>query len=255
MTIRAVIVDDEPPARESLRLLLAREHDVVVAGQAGNGRQAVTLIKREKPDLVFLDVQMPGMNGFEVLRQTGSLGSMAVVFVTAYDQYAIKAFETRALDYLLKPYSDERFLEVLDRVRAHIRGRGLMMLGERVAEMLAERDHASRDTLAIKDGGRTHLIPVAEIDWIEATDYYVRVHTGGKSLLHRESLKSLAATLDPREFVRVHRSAVVNVRRVRMLEKLPSGDGIAVLTTGDRVRVSRGSSLFRHGSLQPSTSR
>ena len=253
MSIRALIVDDEPLARESLKLLLASHPDVVLAGEAGNGRQALSLIRRERPDLLFLDVQMPGMSGLDVLRRLGSFDAMAVVFVTAYDRYAIQAFESRALDYLLKPYTDERFLQVLARVRSHISDRALTRLGAKVVEMLA--DQPARDTLAIRDGRRTLLVPVDDIDWIEATDYYVRVHAAGKSYLHRASLKSLATTLDSRRFVRVHRSALVNVARIDVIEKLASGDAIAVLSTGDRIRVSRGSSLLSRGSLQRSASR
>jgi two-component system, LytTR family, response regulator len=250
MNIRALIVDDEPLARESLRLLLAPYADIAIAGEAGNGRQALTLIRREKPDLLFLDVQMPGMNGLDVLRRMGAFDAMAVIFVTAYDRYAIQAFESRALDYLLKPYTDERFQQVLARARAHIHDRTLTRLGARVVEMLAETEHPSRNTLAIRDGRRTVLVRVDDIDWIEATDYYVRVHAGGKSYLHRESLKSLAATLDARRFVRVHRSALVNATRIECIEKLETGDAVALLSTGDRVRVSRGSSLLSRDSLQ-----
>ena len=255
MKMRALVVDDEPLARESLRLLLAAHPDIEIAGEAGNGRQALPMIRREKPDLLFLDVQMPGMNGLDLLRRLGSFDSMAVVFVTAYDRYAIQAFESRALDYLLKPYTDERFLQVLERARAHIRDRTLTRLGARVVEMLADTQPRARDTIAIQEGRRTLLVRVDDIDWIEAADYYVRVHAGGKTHLLRESLKSLEATLDAQRFVRAHRSALVNIDRVEALEKLPSGDAVAVLSTGERVRVSRGSSLLSRGSLQRSSIR
>ena len=260
--IRALIVDDEPPARESLRVLLSAHADVVVAGEASHGREALTLIRREKPDLLFLDVQMPGMSGLDVLRRLGRIDAMAVIFVTAYDQYAIRAFESRALDYLLKPYTDERFEQVLARARQHLVDRTLTQLGARVVDMLEEARGASpggtgrrRDTLVIRDGRRTVLVPVDQVDWIEAADYYARVHAAGKSYLIRESLKSLARTLDSRRFVRAHRSALVNLARIREIEKLPSGDAIAVLEGGHTIRVSRGSSLLSRVSLHRSSLR
>jgi two-component system, LytTR family, response regulator len=267
MQLRALVVDDEPLARKSLRLLLSKHHDVSVAGEASHGREALALIRREKPDLLFLDVQMPGMSGLEVLRKLGAFDSMAVVFVTAYDSYAIQAFERRALDYLLKPYTDERFEQVLSRAKQHIKDRALTELGSKVLDMLGDaavaqpfraRDaEPKRNTLLIKDGQRTIALPVADIDWIEATDYYARVHAGAKSWLIRESLKSLAATLDPGMFVRAHRSAIVNVARVAELTPHPSGDAVAMLTGGDCVRVSRTfrSSLLSRVSLQRSSSR
>jgi two-component system LytT family response regulator len=257
MTFRALIVDDEPLARESLRLLLSAHFDVEIAGEAADGRAAVAAIRRRQPDLLFLDVQMPGMSGFDVLRKLGAVESMAVIFVTAYDRYAIQAFETRALDYLLKPYTDDRFEQVLARAKQHVNDRTLTKLGARVLDLVGlavGRDFSpgfdrgfdpgftpdvTRDTLLIKDGKRTVVLPVATIDWIEATDYYARVHTAGKSYLMRESLTSLAATLSPDIFVRVHRSAIVNIGQVAEVESVASGDAVAVLISGERVKVSR----------------
>jgi two-component system LytT family response regulator len=257
MTLRALIVDDEPLARESLRLLLSAHGDVEIAGEAADGRAAVAAIRRRQPDLLFLDVQMPGMSGFDVLRKLGAVESMAVIFVTAYDRYAIQAFETRALDYLLKPYTDDRFEQVLARAKQHVNDRTLTTLGARVLDLVGlavGRDFSpgfdrgfdpgftpdvTRDTLLIKDGKRTVVLPVATIDWIEATDYYARVHTAGKSYLMRESLTSLAATLSPGIFVRVHRSAIVNIGQVAEVESVASGDAVAVLISGERVKVSR----------------
>lgn len=256
MRLKAVIVDDEPLARESLRLLLARHDDIDVAGEAAHGDEALPLIRREQPDLLFLDVQMPGVGGLEVVRRMGSIDATAIVFVTAYDQYAIQAFESRALDYLLKPYTDERFELVLERARQHIRDRALSRIGARVVDMLGGRERAERRTLAIRDGQRTVFVAVADIEWIEAADYYVRVHAGGKPQLLRESLRSLEKTLDPERFVRVHRGAIVNRDRIASLEVQPSGDAVAVLRSGDRVRVSRTcrSSLLPTGSRRSSTS-
>ena len=265
MTLRALIVDDEPLARESLRLLLSAHGDIEVAGEAAHGRDALAMIRRRRPDLLFLDVQMPGMSGLELLRRLGPIDSSAVIFVTAFDRYAIKAFESRALDYLLKPYTDERFEQVLSRARRHIRDRTLTQLGERVVDLLgaeaaeAVDGHSSdavaqgrRDTILIKDGARTVVIPVVDIDWIEATDYYTTVHAAGKSRLLRETLTSLAETLDPATFVRVHRSAIVNVDRVIEIESHPSGDATVTLAGRTRVRVSRTfrTSLLSHVSLR-----
>ena len=241
MNIRVVIVDDERLARESLTLLLSKHADIEIVGEATHGREALAVIQTRKPDVVFLDVQMPGMSGLDVARRLDT-SRAAFVFVTAYDRYAIDAFERRALDYLLKPYTDARFEQVLARVRQHLRDRTLQQLGARVVEMLAETGAGiggGASTLAIKDGRRTVLLPVAEIEWIEASDYYARVHARGTSHLIRESLRSLAGSLDPEVFVRVHRSAIVNRERVSALETLPSGDAVAVLQSGERVRVSR----------------
>ena len=259
MRLKAVIVDDEPLARESLRLLLGRHEDVDVAGEASHGEEALRLIRREKPELLFLDVQMPGVSGLDVLRGLDTVDSMAVVFVTAYDQYAIQAFESRALDYLLKPYTDERFEQVLARAVGHIREKALSRIGARVVDLLAAREGAAGDrrALAIRDGHKTILVPVADIEWIEAHDYYARVHANGTAHLLRESLRSLEGTLDPARFVRVHRGAIVNRDHVTALETQPSGDAVAVLRSGDRVRVSRTfrSSLLPRGSQQDSSAR
>jgi two-component system LytT family response regulator len=266
MRLEVLIVDDEPPARETLRLLLSTHADVDVIGEAGHGREALALLRARTPDLLFIDVQMPGMSGLDVLRRLGPPASMAVVFVTAYDRYAIEAFERSALDYLLKPFTDERFEQVLSRAKRHLRDRALAGIGARVVEMLAEDEAArpprragppgsGRRTLVIKEGRRTVLVPVDDIDWIEATDYYVKVHAAGKSHLLRESLRSLEKTLDSGRFVRVHRSAIVNRDRVAALEAHQSGDAVAVLSSGVRVRVSRTfrSSLLSRGSLHRST--
>lgn len=257
MTFTALIVDDEPLARESLRLLLSRHEDVVIAGEAATGREALAMIARRMPDVLFLDVQMPAMGGLDLLRQLGACDSMAVVFVTAYDRYAIQAFERRALDYLLKPYTDERFEQVLGRAKQHVRGRTLTELGTKVLDLLSVEDVArpfrGRESVIVKRGRRTVVVPAGEIDWIEATDYYARVHTAGTSYLVRESLKSLAGTLDPARFVRAHRSALVNVERVRTVGKSASGDAVAVLDSGQQVRVSRGSPLLSGRSLHRSS--
>jgi two-component system LytT family response regulator len=236
---RVVIVDDEPPARDTLRLLLSSEVDFTVAAECAHGEQAIAAITRSMPDLVFLDVQMPGIDGFEVLRRVGPATIPALVFVTAYDRYALRAFETHALDYLLKPFSDERFIDVLNRVRARLRERRFADAGRRLTALLETGGNGAPRQLVVRDGSRTVVIPHDDIVWIEAEDYYARIHATARRTLVRLSLKSLADELDGGRFVRVHRSAIVNLAFVREVEPLASGDQRLVLNDGTELRVSR----------------
>ena len=254
-----VVGDDEPPARRTLSLLLSRHGDFDVVAECGDGAAVVEAIGAHRPDVLFLDVQMPGQDGFAVLRQLGPGAVAALVFVTAFDRYALQAFETHALDYLLKPFSDERFDAVLGRVRARLRERRQAELGTRLSALLASRQGTRPDQLVVRDGGRTTVIPHAEILWIEAEDYYVRVHARTGRTLVRLSLRALAGTLEGTALVRVHRSAMVNVHAVRTVEPLVSGDQRLVLEDGTELRVSRtyraalDARLHRRGSgsLQP----
>ncbi len=232
--IRVVIVDDEPLAREGLRLLLARDPEVEIVGEAAGGRSAVAAIRRLAPDLVFLDVQMPELSGFEVLAQIPSDAIPAVVFVTAYDGYALRAFEVHALDYLLKPFDDDRFFDALRRAKKQLR---LASLSPGLLSLLQGRGQAGR--LAIRDGARVVFVDIDEIDWIEACDYYVQLHVGGKSYLHRESMNSLQARLDPQRFLRIHRSAIVNRRCVKELRHAGRRELVCVLSSGAELRVAR----------------
>ena len=240
---RAVIVDDEPPARQTLRLLLARERDFSLAGECGHGRQAVDVVAATRPDVLFLDVRMPGMDGFDVLREIGAEAVPAVVFVTAYDKYAAQAFERHAVEYLLKPFTDERFADVIEHVRRRLREREYAALAARLPGLLAETAaRADRRQLIVKDGAKTHVIAEADIAWIEAEDYCVRIHAGApaaRSILARESLRTLEGRLDPAVFARVHRSAIVNTRWIAAVEPLASGDQRLVLRDGTALRVSR----------------
>jgi two-component system LytT family response regulator len=236
---RVVIVDDEPPARATLRLLLSAEPDFELIAECAHGEEAVAAITRALPDLVFLDVQMPGMDGFDVLRRVGPASIPALVFVTAYDRYALRAFEIHALEYLLKPFSDERFAEVLARVRGRLRERRFAEAGRRLTALLESSATPGPRQLVVRDGSRTVVIPTDEIIWIEAEDYYARIHATGRRTLVRLSLKSLADDLDAARFVRVHRSAIVNLAFVRQLEPLASGDQRLVLSDGTELRVSR----------------
>jgi two-component system LytT family response regulator len=235
---RAIVADDEPPARRSLSLLLEREGDFEVVAECADGLRAIERVEALKPDLLLLDIQMPAPDGFGVLEVLGADAVPAVVFVTAYDRYALRAFEAHALDYLLKPYSDERARAVLGRVRQHLGRASADRLEDRLRDLL--RDHAARTRhLVVRDAGRTYVIPWTDIDWIAAEDYCVRIHAGASKPLIRRSLQSLLDTLDPATFVRVHRSTVVNLARVREVRPLDSGDAQVRLADGTSLRVSR----------------
>jgi two-component system LytT family response regulator len=253
--IRALIVDDEPVARAGMRRLLEEDPDIVVVGEAADGAAAVEAVRRLKPDLLLLDIQRPEMNGFEVLEQLGPDTPPAVVFVTAYDQFAVRAFEVQALDYLLKPFDDDRFFAVLARTRQHLTQRQGDDLTRRLAALLhsyeqrsgaapdvpppaAERTgHLSR--IMVKGEGRVFFQPVEGIDWIESADYYSRLHVGTATHLIRESMSALEEQLDPSRFVRIHRSAIVNVERVKEIRLDYANRAVVVLRTGERLPLSR----------------
>ena len=244
--LRTLVVDDEALARETLRRLLAADAEIEVVGECGGGADAARRIRETEPDIVFLDVQMPEVDGFETLRRAGPVRVPAVVFVTAHETYALRAFEVEALDYLLKPFDDERFYRTLERVKARVRDQRVSRLTRRlVAELGPEPGGAGltavgpADRIPVKADGRVVLVPADEVDWIEAADYCVRIHTGGRVHLLRESMRELEARLDPARFVRVHRSALVNVGRIRELEPLFQGEYAVVLQDGSRIRLSR----------------
>ena len=245
--LTAVIVDDEPPARRTLQLLLAHEPDIDVVAECGDGATAVRAILDRQPDLVFLDIQIPGGDGFDVLRQLAPDRRPVVGFVTAYDQYALQAFDAHAVDYLLKPFADERFTAMVDRMRQAVRlkrvdelERRLTALVDATAPASVIHGHgATPSQLVVRDGRRTLVLPLTEIVWIEAEDYYVRIHAGARQPLVRRSLQSLADELETDGFTRVHRSAVVNLRHVREVRAAAKTDYEVVLSTGDVVRLSR----------------
>jgi two-component system LytT family response regulator len=267
VTIRALIVDDEPLAREGVRLRLARHADVEVVGEAGDGASAVDAVRALAPDLVFLDVQMPGLTGVEVIEALPAERMPAIVFVTAYDQYAIRAFEANALDYLLKPFDEDRFAAAVDRARRRIAERRDGEMGRRLAALLAEygrgadgspaaqtaspappsassatAEDAQRyvDRLVLKDAASVTFVPVAELDWVEADGDYMRLHTGPKSRLMRSTMAELERRLDPSRFVRIHRSTIVNVARIREMRPTFHGEYTVVLHDGVRLKLSRG---------------
>ena len=237
---RVVLVDDEPPARQTLRLLISREKDFEIVAECAHGQEAINAVIDERPDALFLDVRMPGVDGFAVLEQLPPDANPAVVFVTAYDRYAPQAFERHAIEYLLKPFTDERFADVVDHVRNRLRERSYAAIGARLPTYLAESAARSdRRQLVVKDGSRTHVLAEADIAWIEAEDYYVGINARGRRILARESLKTLEDRLDSATFVRIHRSAIVNTMWIKAIEPLASGDQKLVLTDGTVLRVSR----------------
>jgi two-component system, LytTR family, response regulator len=243
--IRALIVDDEPLARRGIRARLGRFTDFEVAGECTNGRDAITAIATLAPDLVFLDVQMPGTDGFAVVRSVGAERMPLVVFVTAHDAHALRAFDAHALDYLLKPIDDDRFAEAIERVRRRMSEREDSALGRRLAALLGAAgdsgEVARRDgRLAIKDRGRVVLLSQDEVDWVEAEGDYVRIHTGGKRYLLRETMAAMEARLDASRFTRIHRSALVNLARVRELRPYGARDSLVVLNDGTQLKLSRG---------------
>jgi two-component system LytT family response regulator len=240
--IRVLVADDELPARQRLVDLLRRDEQVAAILEAADGQTAVETIQKEDPDVLFLDVQMPELDGLGVVDAIGAAEMPLTVFVTAYDQHAIRAFEANALDYLLKPFSDERFEATMARVKSRLDERSLREFGQRVMKMVSAAPVAPErrlDRLVVKSGGTTRFIRVVDIDWIEAAGVYVTLHVAGKELLYRAALNDLAEKLDPRRFVRVHRSALVNIESILQLEPISHGEFEVVLKNGARTRVSR----------------
>jgi two-component system LytT family response regulator len=234
--MRVIVVDDEAPARLKLRQLLEAEPDVTITAECVNGPEAVLAIRENTPDLLLLDIQMPDMDGFEVLQQIGEHVPAAVIFVTAFDQHAVRAFEVHALDYLLKPVERDRFEAAMVRARTAVQQAG--SLSNRVAALLAERpDYLKR--LVIREVGQITLVPVRDVIWIEAADNYARVHTASESYYLRMTLKELDQRLDPAEFVRVHRSAIVAIDHIAKLETASHGDYLVVLKDGQSLTASR----------------
>lgn len=239
--ICVLVADDEAPARQRLIDLLHKDAQVMAVLEAGDGQAAVEMIEREAPDLVFLDVQMPQLDGMEVVKAVGADAMPLTVFVTAYDQHAIKAFEANALDYLLKPFSDERLEAALCRAKARHDERSMREFGHNVLRMISAGPTAGRylDRLVVKSGGTTRFLRVVDIDWIEGAGVYVNLHVAGKELLYRAALNELADCLDPVRFVRVHRSAIVNIDSILELQPISHGEFEMVLKDGHRSRVSR----------------
>ena len=242
--IRTVIADDEPLARRGIRAHLDLEKDIEIISECRNGREAVEAIETDSPDLVFLDVQMPELDGFGVVDAVGVEEMPAVIFVTAYDRYALRAFEVHALDYLLKPFDGQRFARAVQRARNQIEQDSLGNLSGRLRSLLADLESRPEQKyparLVIKSTGRISFLDVAEIDWIEAADNYVRLHTGRESHLLRETMNSLEKRLDPEQFLRVHRCRIVNIQKVKELRPLFRGEYDITLQDGTRLETGRG---------------
>jgi two-component system LytT family response regulator len=240
--IRTVIVDDEPLARQRLRRLLEADPDIAIVGESGDGQQAVADLQELRPDLAFLDVQMPVLDGFGVLQALEGMPLPVVIFVTAHDRYALKAFEVHALDYLLKPYDKARFAVALERAKLQVRQGSAATLNDRLQELLqgvpARRPGPER--LMVKSGGRIYFVRIEDIDWIEAAANYVRLHVGKEDHLLRESMSGLEKKLDPARFVRIHRSTIVNLERIRELQPAFHGDYVVILRDGTELALSRG---------------
>jgi len=254
--LRALIVDDEELARRGLQIRLAEFDDVEICAQARNGREALVAVREESPDLMFLDVQMPGMDGFEVLQRLSGSNMPDVVFVTAYDEFALKAFDANALDYLLKPINDDRLREAIERVREHrgskqadeqrnkllkfvceLTGRELTL--ESALQAAGGENHSYPTRIAIRDGSETNCVEVESIDWVDAAGDYMCVHSSGDTFVLRGTMKHLEDLLDPETFVRVHRSAIVNRHRVTSMRPHRNGEYFLQLGDATELKLSR----------------
>jgi two-component system LytT family response regulator len=272
--IRTLVVDDEPAARRGIVLLLERDPEILVVGEAGSGAEAVRRIQTEQPDLVFLDVQMPEMTGFKVLEALDTLGATrpAVIFVTAFDQHALRAFEVNAVDYLLKPFEDERFWAALRRAKSELVRRQTDALSEKLSDLLAHlqanvaasagappaapvppsapakspadavggQESITRERILLRTAGEIYFVKAEDIDWIEADGDYMKFHAAGRVHLLRETMANLEERLDARRFIRIHRSTIVNIDRVRKLSPSFAGEYAVILHDGTKLRLSRG---------------
>jgi two-component system LytT family response regulator len=241
MKIRALIVDDEPLARMRVRQLLADDNEIEIIGECGNGRQAVAAIQQHRPDLVFLDVQMPRMNGIDVCRALTERPLPLVIFVTAYDQFALQAFEVHAIDYLLKPFDGERFKKAVAHAKEQLVGGTTASLKERLEALLQEFRTETRkaDRFAFRSEGRVVFVHSDEIDWIESEGNYVRLHAGERTHLMREPISAMERLLPPAKFLRISRSVIVNLNRVKEVQPLFYGDHVVILRNGTKLTLTR----------------
>ncbi len=246
--IRSIIADDEPLAREKLRILLASEQGIRVVAECRDGRQTIAALREYQPDLLLLDIQMPVVDGFQVLKAIPEGQMPLVIFTTAYDHYAIRAFEEQALDYLLKPFDQERLHRAIQRTRAELLKLHNGQSARQMFDFLGRANtRSNRDRLVVKTGGRVVFLDTHEIDWIEADSNYVRVHVGKESYLVRESIGGIYDRLDPSQFVRVHRSIIANICKIQELQPCNTGEYILILKDGKHLPCSRG---YRTGLLQ-----
>jgi two-component system LytT family response regulator len=248
--IRTIIVDDEPLGRSRIAALLEDEDDIEIVAQCGDGAEALRVIGESQPQLLFLDIQIPGMTGFDLLRSLDRTNPPIVIFVTAHDEFAIQAFDVHALDYLLKPFDDERFYQALNRARTHMHDHDASALRHRLRDFLREangdlgpqpsdRERRQLTRIVVKDGDRILFLKVDDVDWIEAADYYAKIHVAGSTYMIRETLANLEAQLDPERFVRIHRSTIVNLDRVQEMQPWFHGAFVVMLVDGTELRLSR----------------
>jgi len=246
--ISTIIVDDEALSRRGIEIRLLSAPDFEVVAQCSNGREAMAAVTKHKPDVVFLDIQMPGLNGFEVLASLETQEMPVIVFVTAFDRYALKAFDVHALDYLLKPYTDSRFYEALELAKSRVQQQQLESVNSQIEDMLRSLPNFDADkfkkpayiaNFRVKSGNRVTLVNTSEVDWLAADDYYVKLHVGGKTHLLRVSMNDLETRLDPQRFLRIHRSTIINCARLKGMCQHANGEHTVLLSTGEELKVSR----------------
>ncbi len=245
MTLRTVVADDEPLARKRLRQLLAVYPDIAIVEECRNGEEVISVLKSKPVDLLFLDIQMPGSTGFEVIETVGVTQMPLTVFITAYNDYAVKAFDVHALDYLIKPISPDRLLTAVARVKERIAASSALNVQAQLNSLLQNIHHSALaqqaypERLLIPNGSEDTFVAVNEIEWIEAADDYACIHVGSKTFMLRETIRQLAASLDPNRFVRIHRSAIVNVNHVRKILREGRTEGWLLLSNGQRIKMSK----------------
>ena len=245
MKLKVLIADDEPLARERLRFLLSSDDEIDIVGECRNGRDVIAALKESRMDVLFLDIQMPGRGGFEVIEQIGKAHMPVTVFVTAHNEYALRAFEVHALDYLTKPVEPERLRTTLARVKERIASNAALLTQEQLKSVLASLENDSNPPkeylkrFLVHNGAKDLFISVEDIEWIEAADYYSCLHVGTKNLMLRETIKQLASTLDPQKFVRIHRSVIVNMEHLQEIVREGQNEGSVVLTNGQRLKMSK----------------
>jgi len=245
MSLRTLIVDDEPLARERLKLLLREEEDLDIIGECGNGTDVLAYLRSAPVDLLFLDIQMPERSGLEVVEELGMLGMPATVFVTAYQEHAVRAFEIEAIDYLTKPIEPQRLKQTLSRVRKALEAKAALLTQSQFVTALREMQNFTEapkqylSRILVKDGIKELLLPTSSIEWIEAADYYSGLHVNGRTYMLRESITEFATKLDPDTFLRVHRSAIVNLNHVREIYREGPDEGTVVLLDGQKIKISK----------------
>jgi len=245
MRLKTIIADDEPLARERLRFLLSSDDEIEISAECRNSREVVAALKERRIDVLFLDIQMPGRDGFEVVAEVGAAHMPVIVFVTAHNQYALRAFEVQALDYLTKPVETQRLRETLVRVKERIASHAALLTQEQLKSVVTSLENGAAlrkdypQRLLVRNGVKDLFVNVADIEWIEAADYYSCLHVGTKSFMLRETIKQLAHTLDPNKFVRVHRSIMVNLDQIREIFREGQSEGSIVLVNGQRLKMSK----------------